>query len=205
MDDECLETYTAIPAMIDTLIQWDIQLFLWLNGLNSSWLDPFMYLVSTRWFWIPFYFWLAWMIYERVGWKQAIAIYLSIGLVILLADQLSASFFKPFFERIRPCRPENQLNMEVHTVSRHCGGIYGFVSSHATNFFAMATFLSGIWKERQARFIFLGIAALVSYSRIYLGVHFPGDVLGGTALGIIIGLLVLKLYLKFLSTSSSLQ
>ena len=190
--------------MINTLIKWDIQLFQWLNELHNNFLDPFMYLVSTRWFWIPFYFWLAWMIYEKVGWKKALTIFLSIGLVILLADQISASFFKPFFERIRPCRPESPLAIEVHTVGRHCGGIYGFVSSHATNFFAMATFLAGIWKERQARFIFFSIAALVSYSRIYLGVHFPGDVLGGMILGIAIGLLVLKSY-KLIFKPSSLD
>ena len=180
--------------MIEVLIEWDIALFQWLNNLHTYWLDPFMYLISTRWFWIPFYLLLAYLLYEKYGWKGCISIFIAVGILILLADQISSSFFKPYFERIRPCRPENQLSFTVHTVANHCGGKYGFVSSHAANFFALAGFLSGIWKKRQATYLFLGIAALVSYSRIYLGVHYPGDVLGGVILGLLLSYFVLRGY-----------
>lgn len=153
-------------------------------------MDTVMVAVTGMWLWIPLYLLLAYLAIRQYG-KRSIWIFLAVGLVVLCSDQLSAHVCKPLFHRLRPCfNPE--LEGLVHLPKGLPGGRYGFVSSHAANTFAVAAFLTPVLKKswRWIGWVLYGWALLSSYSRIYVGVHYPGDVLAGAVLGILIGLIV---------------
>ena len=167
----------------------DAQLFLFLNGLHADWLDPVMVAITKMWPWIPLYLLLLFLVFKQYG-KRGWWILLGVCVVILCSDQLSAHVCKPLFQRLRPCfNPE--LEGLVHLPNGLPGGRFGFVSSHAANTFAVASYLTGVlWRRyRWIGWVLYGWAFLSSYSRIYVGVHYPGDIVAGAALGILIGLL----------------
>ncbi len=171
----------------------DTQLFLFLNKLHTRWLDTVMVSITEMWPWIPFYIVLLFMVFKHYG-KRGWWILLAVGVVILCSDQLSAHVCKPLFQRLRPCfNPD--LEGLVHLPKGLPGGRYGFVSSHAANTFAVAAFLTAtLRKNNKSIGWWLYAWALVSsYSRIYIGVHYPGDILAGAALGILIGLIIWRL------------
>ena len=180
--------------MIDTLVHWDVALFRLINGWNSPVMDQFMYLVSTKWFWIPFYAILLFFIVKKIGWKPTILVLPAIALMIVISDQTASGFLKPTVKRYRPCKIEAGLDFDVHTVNGKCGRNYGFVSSHAANFFALATFLSLFFRRKSLAWVFMGVATLVAYSRVYLGVHYPGDVIGGAFVGATAAILAWGIY-----------
>lgn len=171
--------------MLDALITADQQLFLLLNDLHQPWLDPIMNWITGRKEWIPFYALLFGWIFWKYRW-QGLWVAFFIGITIGLADQFASTFCKPFFGRLRPCHEPN-IAAAVHLV-HGCGGKYGFISSHAANTFGLAAFLSlvGGKEVKWLRWIFLW-AAVVSYSRIYVGVHYPADIIIGGLSGIFWG------------------
>ena len=171
-------------------------MFLFLNGIHSPTWDVVFYWVTSRVFWIPLYLSLLYLTYLKFKWK-ALYVGIFIGLLFLIGDQVSVKLFKDVFERLRPCH-NPQIADLVHTLYGHCGGQFGFVSSHATNGFALAVFSGLILKSRYRYILPLMLfwAALVSYSRVYVGVHYPGDILGGAILGTIVGILVFWLMKK---------
>lgn len=153
-----------------------------------------MYWASHKQFWIPLYLFFFYLSWKKTG-KQVWLVAVAAGLVILLSDQISVHAFKNVFHRLRPCH-ELLIQAQVHLQNGHCGGQYGFVSSHAANTFALAAFLSLLFRGRYKYFtpmVFLW-AIFVSYSRIYNGVHYPGDILVGGLVGAGIGITVYKLY-----------
>lgn len=182
---------------MEFLEQIDQQLFLFLNGLHSPFWDNIMYWISYKFTWIPLY--LVTLIY--FVYKQKIKAILTIVMavaVIAFADQISVNLFKNIFLRFRPCHNLDIQNM-IHLVNNHCGGQYGFVSSHAANAFGFAIFSALVIQKRNISLALIFWAILVSYSRIYLGVHYPADIIGGAVLGIISAYLVFFLYRKILT------
>ena len=170
--------------MIDWLKQHDQEVFLWLNGLHASWLDAPMALITGRGLWIPFYVLLVlWLIYKQR--QQAVWSILFIAAAVALSDQLTSSLMKPFFERLRPCH-DPVISHLVHTVAG-CGGKYGFASSHAANTFALATAVTFLHPGKTWLQVLITCwALLVSYSRIYVGVHYPGDLIAGALIGVVL-------------------
>mgnify|MGYP001803518655 FL=1 len=192
--------------MLETLIEWDKSLFILVNSANHPLMDSVMWLVSSKTAWIPAYVLLAWLMYKRVGLVKTLWLLVGVAIAITIADQFTSSFMKPFFERYRPCRPENGWEYVVHIVNNKCGGEYGFASSHAANFFALAIFLSRFFNQRLTSIIFFAVAALVAYSRVYLGVHYPGDVLVGALVGLCAGMIgyeLAQLFIKRLVAKES--
>lgn len=181
-------------SIIEKIVSWDQQLFLFLNSFHTPGMDPIMIWISGKYTWIPFYaIILAFIIWHFR--KRSLLILLGITLVIVFADQLTSSIMKPLFERPRPCH-EPLLEGLVY-LAKGCGGKFGFVSSHAANTFGVAMFLWTSFKKvyRWSSLIFIW-AAVVSYSRIYLGVHYPLDIIVGGILGVVIAWLVYKLFEK---------
>jgi undecaprenyl-diphosphatase len=169
----------------------DQQLLLFLNSLNSPFFDQVMHAISGRLIWVPLY--LSILVYLGVKYKRKFFIILIfIILAATFADQASV-LLKNLVHRLRPCH-EPGVRETVHLFNGECGGLYSFVSSHATNSFNVAV-LSLMFIKRKWYSISIVIWALVvGYSRIYLGVHYPGDVLCGSLLGAFIGWGMYQLY-----------
>jgi len=178
--------------MIDALNQVDQQLFLRLNGPVSPFIDQLMFAISGRLEWIPLYVILLVFIIRKYRWNS-VWILVAVVVLITLSDQL-ANVLKDGVKRFRPCK-DPDIGHLVHTVNDYCRSSYGFVSGHAANSFALATFISLLFPRRWVIAAMVFWAVLVSYSRIYLGVHYPGDVMGGWILGALIAF-VLYLFLK---------
>ncbi len=169
----------------------DQQLLLFINSLNSPFFDQVMHAISGKLIWVPLY--LAILIFLGIKYKRKFFIILIfIILAVTLADQ-SSVFVKNLFLRLRPCH-EPSLKGLVHLVNGECGGMYGFVSSHATNSFNVALLSLLFVKKRWYSISIIAWALVVGYSRIYLGVHYPGDVLCGSFLGAFIGWSMFRLY-----------
>ena len=179
--------------MLEQQLQFEKDLFLQLNGSDSLFWDHFFYLYSYKWSWLLLYLCFLFVFIYKKNWKEIICILLAVTLVILLCDQISSGFFKPYFQRFRPTHHPDFKNM-VDTVLGYRGGKYGFISSHASNAFGFLTFTALVFRNRIFSCCFVFFAIINGYSRIYLGVHFISDVIAGAMVGIIIGYLVYELY-----------
>lgn len=181
--------------MLETLQELDRTLMLELNSYHHPVVDAAMYWVSHKFFWVPFYLAIVYFIFRAYGWNT-VYVLVGIALVVTLADRFTSGFMKPFFERPRPCH-DPLIGYLIHTYEK-CGGRYGFASSHAANVFGLTTFL---WLLLRRTYRYIGLlflwALLVSYSRVYLGAHYPGDVTVGALVGMLCGFILFWLYRKF--------
>ena len=188
--------------MLESLEHFDQQLLLLLNGSNSVYWDGVWMTITTVGTWIVFYLALFIVLMRSYDIRHLLLILFFLGIAILLADQGASGICKPLVHRFRPTH-EPALEGLVNVVDGYRGGLYGFFSSHAANGFAICTFLSLIIRSRWATGTLITYATLSSYSRIYLGVHYPGDILCGTIWGILCGFLVYQLYLRVSSRMST--
>lgn len=178
---------------IQPYIDFDQQLLLDINGSNSLFWDGFMWIATNMLTWMPLAVVLLYVIFKNNKVKEALLIIGMLALVILLTDQISSGFCKPFFARFRPTQ-DPELMYQIDIVNGYRGGMYGFVSSHAANTFGIAIFISLIVRSWSLGITLIVWACLNAYSRMYLGVHYPGDILFGTLLGLSAGVLVYILY-----------
>jgi undecaprenyl-diphosphatase len=187
--------------MIDQLSSLDKRLFLFLNSLHTPVLDSTMLLLSKTMVWAPLYLVLLIVIFRAYRLRSWIVL-LTIAIIILTTDQVTSSFMKPFFARPRPSH-EPSLEGLVHLVDGYQGGMFGFVSSHAANTFGIATFLTLLFRNYIPWMALLFLwSGLVSYTRIYLGVHYPGDILAGATVGVIVGWIGFALLKMILAKTS---
>ena len=175
------------------IITWDQNLLVQLNALHSSFFDGFMWLATDEISWIPLFVALLFSIYKTKT-REFFFILIAITLTVVVCDQVSG-IFKDWIARPRPSREPAIMN-SVHTINNYRGGRYGFFSSHAANTFGIAVLVSLIMKNKVLSIILLLWAALESYSRIYLGVHYPLDIMTGIVFGSLVGFFIYKLEQK---------
>lgn len=171
---------------MEEIILEDKQAMIFLNNLGSSTFDPFWILVSEKWFWIPLYVIFLYFLYKNFNKKSLFYILLFVALGITASDQI-ANIFKFGFERLRPC---HDPSLEGLLREVKCGGKFGFYSAHSSNSFFVATYLTLLLgkKIKQLPYFLFVWAAIVAYSRVYLGMHFPGDIIIGAIMGILLAL-----------------
>lgn len=178
--------------MVECLDSLDRSIFLFLNGMHNDFFDVFMWYVSKTATWSLMLLFLLYIIFKN-NWRMALMVVLGIALTITLADQISSGLIKDFIGRFRPTH-NPEIESIVHTVNGYKGGLYGFVSSHAANTLGVSVYISLLFRNRYITLFMMLWSLLVAYSRIYLGVHYPGDILGGMVVGVISGFVVYKIY-----------
>ena len=175
-----------------------------INSCNNPFLDELMWIVSVKYTWIPFYILLIFFYYKKTNLKKSLLFLFFVLISVGFADQISVNFFKEFFQRLRPSHNtllKEQLHLHVFANGDlYRGGSYGFVSSHAANFFAVLTFAYLVMKKYYSNLFipFLILGSIVGYSRIYLGVHYLTDVIAGAILGVFIAVLFYRFLFIFI-------
>lgn len=178
-----------------TFIKWfdsiDNSLMLLLNYDGGAVQDRVWWTVSSKAIWVIPAVLFAVHVFRKYHWRDAVAMLLCLTLTVALCDQVSSGLMKPLFMRLRPSH-EPAIQDLLHYVGNYRGGMYGFVSSHAANAFGAVAFVSRIVRRKAVTIVLVAFALLVGYSRIYLGVHYPGDVACGALLGVAVGNVMYK-------------
>lgn len=177
--------------MIEYLSDIDADALLAVNGLHTMFQDAFWWLVTAKWSSLLLALALVWILLHQNR-RHALLVLAMVVLTVLVADQVSSGLIKHLVERLRPTH-DPSLESMVHVVNGYRGGLYGFVSSHAANSFALSTFVALLMRRKAVALSLFLWALLQCYSRVYLGVHYPGDIIGGIAVGVVVGWIVWRL------------
>lgn len=173
--------------MIDQLLELNDRVLLAINGAHTGFLDSFMMIATNRWTWVPLYVTAFVYLIYRFGWLRAVSVLAVAGLTIATVDQLCGSLIRDSLQILRPSNPDNPLSAQIQIVDGYRGGRYGFPSCHAANCTALMMVLGTVMRRRWAWLVLAAYVLLNCYSRLYLGVHYPSDILAGAALGALIG------------------
>jgi undecaprenyl-diphosphatase len=179
--------------MLEKIKELDTALFIYLNGLGSETYDKLWLFITNQLYWTPFFLFLFYLIYKKIGGKQTLYLLLFIAVLITFTDQ-TCNLFKATFQRLRPCN-----NPDIKSIIRivQVRTSFSFFSGHAANTMAVATFLYLIFRNHFKYLGFLFLWPLIfAYSRIYLGLHYPGDILTGYFFGALFGSLLYLVYRK---------
>ena len=175
---------TELTDLLSMLKAMDTMVFLTVNSHHNAYFDSVMWLVSGKLIWVPMYVSLFFVLLKNYSYKVVFAILLAIGVVILFTDSFTAQVIRPWVCRLRPSNLDNPMSSMVHIVDDYRGGAYGFPSNHASNTWGLAFFITFLFRRYKLTFFFFLWALLVCYSRMYLGVHYFGDLLIGGLLAL---------------------
>ena len=175
---------TELTDLLSMLKAMDTMVFLTVNSHHNAYFDSVMWMVSGKLIWVPMYVSLFFVLLKNYSYKVVFAILLAIGVVILFTDSFTAQIIRPWVCRLRPSNLDNPMSSMVHIVDGYRGGAYGFPSNHASNTWGLAFFITFLFRRYKLTFFFFLWALLVCYSRMYLGVHYFGDLLIGGLLAL---------------------
>lgn len=175
---------TELTDLLSMLKAMDTMVFLTVNSHHNAYFDSVMWLVSGKLIWVPMYVSLFFVLLKNYSYKVVFTILLAIGIVILFTDSFTAQVIRPWVCRLRPSNLDNPMSSMVHVVDGYRGGAYGFPSNHASNTWGLAFFITFLFRRYKLTFFFFLWALLVCYSRMYLGVHYFGDLLIGGLLAL---------------------
>ena len=180
--------------MLEKILSLDTELFIFLNGLGSETFDGFWLIITKQYNWTPLFLLLLYLIFKKLGTKQTLYLLLFVAILLVIMDQ-TANLFKNGFQRLRPCN-NPEINSFIRIVQSRTS--FSFFSGHATSSMGVATFLYLIFKKDFKYFWLLFLWPLIfAYSRIYLGLHYPLDIISGYLCGAILGFLMFQLYQFF--------
>ena len=171
--------------LVTWLTDCDTSLLLSANGLRSGFGDTFMWLVSGKFEWIPLYAALIYVLFRNFHWKMVLAMLVAIALVFALTDAFNSQILRPAVARLRPSNLDNPVSALVYVVNDYRGGSYGFPSAHSSNTWGLTFFMFWMLRNRWLTLFMAFWATLQCYSRLYLGVHYPGDLLAGMLLAFV--------------------
>lgn len=178
-------TNLLLSSFLQTLGDWDASIFLVINGLHNPYWDNFMEMYSGRMIWLPLYLSILYVMFRNFSWRVNVVCLLVVALLITINDQVSSSLLRASVGRLRPANLDNPISSLVHIVDGYRGGRYGFPSSHAANCWGLTFFMLYVFRRHILSLTLVVWAFVTCWSRMYLGVHYFGDILAGTVLGFV--------------------
>ena len=188
------EWFTTFLQALQTI---DVSILLAINHAHTPFWDAVMWLVSEKWVWLPFYVSLLFVVWKNYSWKACCVVFVSIGLLLLLTDFCTSHFLRPEMARLRPCNLANPLSASIRVIDGYRSGPYGFPSSHAGNAWALVFVMAYFLRSRLIVGLLVFWAIAMCYSRMYLGVHYFGDILIGSLFALVGASVSYVLFRKF--------